>query len=1078
LADRLCTDLEKHNYDPWLDRSEIQAGDAWAFKIEKAIDRSDALLALWTPGSYYSRICRGEQSRALRKGKLVIPILAHAKADRPIYLEDVHYLDFTRGDYDTNFTQLVHSVENKVGVNWRSLSLRDRRRLEEDQELPIAATEITDAAASWEPIRKLANTQLKKFLDNLSIATRHGGVYEPNLFVPRVSQWNELDRYLASDSAGLIVLGPSGVGKTTLLCHWARKRSDDGHAILMYNCGEFINLDIDQEIAADLGFESQPSIHSALTWLDKAAARFTQKFVITFDSLNDFRGRNGEGPGELVKAIDYLINRLALENIRFILSCSTPTWTRLDRRDELRLHWNQYHQAGDGEHFLLLEKFTDDETKSAYRRYRQHFDLQTPFAELPSSIRLRLRDPFLLRLLAEVHQGRVISEESSDTALFQRYYEQRVRRRAGQFFLDKLVNYMRDQGRTALSVQHLVSSTPLGPDILSEEPDATYNRLLDNGILTEIPGNIFEDDLVKFTYPLIGAFVLAKQLLQRKQGIAQTIAELADQFDRFPIAWDTATTLLLLQHDRGVFAKYSDSSNPDLRELMSETLMRLHGIKPTLAKVILNELLESDSPESQRTALNAAYRIGPATRGLFLRASTSGSPTLRKAVKDTLYLIWRGSTYLSPESSLDTAYLIWRHDPEFTYGLMHELVERLEFRHPKRTIRILKFVMGLSITIYINHCEQKEVAQRTAELYYEIAVVKLRLKEIKLGKAPERVFFNVIAAIFAKRILHWMLLTELTPAEKFFRLPPEKRVGLKRLAPLLDPGKDINGKADLLVTMLQSETTSFRGVAAAVLAVHSYARFEAVKPLHRELFERLGPEGRLWQLLSFSVLLPQTPSEWTGFLEEMTARLFSEQPQLVFDQSSPILAVYDLAFVPLGLAYGKQGRKLPLFDKLLNEAEKTGARQRAIRIISGLAPLGFYYPRAVLRSLRPVIHKYEEPEYREALLTTLATMRTLHLDLVDDFLVRAGTGDAFRHQIAGAATIELIQRYIYLLGFYNNAVHYCLFYPKMRRTLAIGGLTLLADSPNAKAFVVDYAFEAMRMLREADFQLLEWTREE
>src|SRR5258705_13647398 len=45
------------------------------------------LLALMSPASYRSEICRAEQLRALRKSRRVIPVLVQTNAERPIWLE-------------------------------------------------------------------------------------------------------------------------------------------------------------------------------------------------------------------------------------------------------------------------------------------------------------------------------------------------------------------------------------------------------------------------------------------------------------------------------------------------------------------------------------------------------------------------------------------------------------------------------------------------------------------------------------------------------------------------------------------------------------------------------------------------------------------------------------------------------------------------------------------------------------------------------------------------------------------------------------------------------------------------------
>ncbi len=98
-AARLATFLQQNlevDHDVWLDTRRIEAGASWTVEIEKAIDHCDILLALLTPGSYASDICRAEQLRALRRGKRVIPLLAESGAVRPLHLETANYRDFTQ----------------------------------------------------------------------------------------------------------------------------------------------------------------------------------------------------------------------------------------------------------------------------------------------------------------------------------------------------------------------------------------------------------------------------------------------------------------------------------------------------------------------------------------------------------------------------------------------------------------------------------------------------------------------------------------------------------------------------------------------------------------------------------------------------------------------------------------------------------------------------------------------------------------------------------------------------------------------------------------------------------------------
>jgi WD40 repeat protein len=111
LAVRLHRDLTAAAFEVWLDTARLHGGDTWTLEIEQAIDRSQVVLALLTPASYTSGICRAEQLRSLRQGKCVIPILAAPGTDIPLHLEPKHYLDFTDDrSYDAAFRSLLADI--------------------------------------------------------------------------------------------------------------------------------------------------------------------------------------------------------------------------------------------------------------------------------------------------------------------------------------------------------------------------------------------------------------------------------------------------------------------------------------------------------------------------------------------------------------------------------------------------------------------------------------------------------------------------------------------------------------------------------------------------------------------------------------------------------------------------------------------------------------------------------------------------------------------------------------------------------------------------------------------------------
>lgn len=1070
LADRLDRDLRREGYETWLDRSEIDPGDGWALAIEQAIDASDGLLALLTRSSYTSQICRGEQSRALRKGKFVIPILVQRNADRPVYLEHVHYLDFTSARaYREAFQELIGAVREQGGMRWENLSERDRALLAEAEQAPL-----TTPLASWQGLYARAEQHTQKLLADLTGTAGRPGVCTPELYIARTAAEAAFERFLASDNLALALVGDTGAGKTNLLCHEGRELMAAGHAVFLYNGVTLLDPDIGQILSQDLSVDAVGALGQTLERIEDLARAAGRKVVVILDGLNDFRGRQNAEPEQLLRHLNNLIDDLPGCSLRLVFSCSSATWHRLDRQDALRqMRWSRFHRPDGADRPLTLHAFTPEELEAAYARYQESFALQTDFAQLPPSVRAVVREPLLLRLLAEAYGGKdePITEGALDVGVYRQYWEQRIRRPRDQRLVEDLAAEMLARRRASLAMPDLARHDPIGPEILSEDADSSFHRLLEQGVLTLTPGDLFVGDSIRFTHPTIGAYALARHLRGRHEATSSIVTMLVSQADAFSLAWDAAKALLLIADDTTTLAELAGASDPEKRELVAETLCRLHALKPAAAQDILQRLMDGDSEEARRTALRAAYGIGPATRELFLRAAMRGSPDLRQAAKDTLYLIWRHAMPHAEREIRDTLYIIWRHDADFTYGVLRDLLQRIRLRDVGSIGNTLEFIVDLSITIYINHCEREDVIRQTVDLYYDLTVDRLHLNRVNLGRTVEDLVLRAVAAAFSRPILKWMLFTDADQPERFFQLSREEREPLRRIGRAFDPAERLEDARADLKALLERDIPLFNGAAALALAVHSCSDFPAIEPLHRRLFDELGPHGRLWQLLGFGVLLPETPHSWTPLLEDFTRRLLEENFANLDGE-----AAADLVCVPLGLAYGKVRQPMDLYDEWLRDGLGGGARGRISRVLAGLGPVGFYFPDAVFETLRPFVLQLARDPYQQDFSTTLAVIRTLHFDAVDAFLAHAGVDEAFRRRVSVSADVSMVHRYIDLLGFYNNAVHFSVHYPRMRRAFSTGACELMATAGSPNEFIVEYAKVAIQLLRDADFRLLEWTR--
>ena len=1031
--------------DPWLDRADLVGGADWVQEIEKAIDESAVFLPVLTRAYHGSRFAPLELARAFRLRKPLIPLRFHPDADLGLFLERTQWIDFC--DPATQADSLRALIE----------------RIDDIRNGRAQAPGAPAAAAQWEGVRGHAERQTRRVITP--------AVFDPRLYVRRAAVEDQLVEFLAGSEGACILIGDSGTGKSSILFHLALDLIAQGHAVLTYDCSTLADTELDDDVARDLGVSELD-----LERLDAEAAAAGKNLVLIFDSISDYRGSERNGVQVLIRRLHTLVTRLPGRNVRVVLSCNTAAWDRLERTAPIRFDPAQFHHQ-DGDPFLRVAPFSDAERDEAYTRYREVFDLFSPVDALPPAVKERLREPVLLRMTAEAYRGvkQPLVAANLGLAIYRRYFDDRVSSGREILLVGQLADQMLARKTSALPMIDLARHETLGPEILNEDPASTYSVLLDRGVLQELRGDVRAGIVVKFAHTRVAAYALAVNLLQRGGNVAQTVAELVQQAAQFPLAWETARTLLLLSEDPAAFLTLAAASDPEQRALVADALVELHAQDPRMGTSLLQRLLDEKSEGTRRTALKAAYNIGPAARDFFLRAAVDGEQAMRESVKNTLYLIWRNESQGGRQVMAETLYLIWRRSPGFTYDFLKSLLGEIRLTNILNVKPAIEFILDLIITIYINHPEEPEVIEKTADLLYELSVGRLHMDRVNLGAVVDKVVVHAITRVFGQQVLDWMMFKDITPVQPFFRLPAERRAMLSAIADFYDPATKLADAHDTLLALLREELPIFGASAAMAIGIHASQNFAATEPLVRRLWDETGPAERRWLLHAFMVLFKGTPDEWVPFLEELTQRYVDEHREDFLVPPTPLARELDLNLVPLGLAYGKRGTGMPYFDRLLGDAIAANDMPLTARIIAALNAVGFYYPGAVFRVLEPAFAKLDDERVAAALVSTLATIRTLHFDAVDQFLNRVEAPETLRRRIDASADVALVHRFIRVLGFYNNGVHLSTKYPRMRRCFSAGSLRILSTAKNGVQFTVDYTLAALRMARESKFRAMEWT---
>ena len=460
--------------------------------------------------------------------------------------------------------------------------------------------------------------------------------------------------------------------------------------------------------------------------------------------------------------------------------------------------------------------------------------------------------------------------------------------------------------------------------------------------------------------------------------------------------------------------------------------------------------------ESRRTAFKAAYLMGDQGRELFIWLAGQDLPAARPAAVLSLYLRWR-------------------RDRPFVFGLLDDLARDVGLPPFGRRGRVLRFLGDLSITIYINHPDDDEVIRRTSLLWRRVLRGRLRLHRLLfLMRGP---ILGHIQAIISARTLRTAVLAEIQDPDALFHQSAEARERFLRIVPLVDPGEKVGTDAQRadVAALLESEILIHRVLAALVIAIHAVRDPERMRRFVDDLWRQVGAQGRMWSTLAYAVPLPGTPEAWVEQLEGMTRRLIEEHRATFLGQDDPLLARFDIVLLPLGLAYGKRGGGMPLFQELLERGLHEDPPV-AVRVIHGLAAVGVYYPHAVFEVLRVCADDLDRPETAEAFVDAMAAMRALHFDAVDLFLQQVGVPDAIRDRVSKQETSQLVSRCVHWIGYYSNAVHEGLNYPIMRKALLIDALESLGRARRASDFTRAHTPTLLNLLEATDFELIRWTK--
>lgn len=811
-----------------------------------------------------------------------------------------------------------------------------------------------------------------------------------NRYVPDVfSGRHELDalagEFSRSQHTGFILIGPSGYGKTNWLAHLAEERMGTGDLVLYYDA-RFLTLTFERDLARQVcGSDSSLSVFEAVLAMGREAHKNGKVVWILVDDLNAFRDL-GAAPADLLRRLEQIASSQEIQyavqadqcRLKVVITCRDHTWRQIIEDGLDALNWGNYFTNQP----IQISGFDAAEMAQAFQQYAKYFNVEFPALDIQAGVRSFFSHPLLLRLMAEIWQGRSIPEFHSELFVFRQYLSKALPNVSTRMMADRLVTMMLERGRSSIYLSDFpgmdIRNSPLG-------------QLLESGVLIAIERGL--DQVLSFAHARLFEYLIAEHLLlqfEKLNNDPMFLIDHARRVEEFPPLRGALIMALAIHGRAELFSTFAVSDAPGIRDLCMDGLVALHGENPQSAVSLAKQILALDSLDAKRAALRAVPFMDEEGYEVFYAAVDSPSETVRR-----LALI-----------SLDQ---LWRRDRQLAVRIMRRLIDEVKpqtaLTAPRKIQTLLRIIGWFS-----NYGMPQPVLDELDDLAHRLAVEKLKL--------PSSESAGILWPL-VKRILAWNTVSWPSDEDAIHEivrpdgLDERERIAFRSVLSTLRQGEA--GLGGVLIgdikILLQSRIDPARYPAHHQLALWLHFHPQEALSAIESIYDDLDGHARLWVIMAFLPLSARPasafPHNGLDLLEEFTARLAEENEPFFLEgvERGALRLLGEISFLPLGLRYIHAGKnKLPMLASLL--AASKAQPEKYAWILRLLAPLGWFHPREVFDFLSNAVDVSQTRDSR--LLEMLGSMHVFHPNLVDAFLQKQNVDEALRQRIRVYANIEQI----------------------------------------------------------------------
>jgi hypothetical protein len=454
------------------------------------------------------------------------------------------------------------------------------------------------------------------------------GIYLPEVYVPRRAVEDELDKFLSNERAGFLLLGESGIGKTSLLCHTASQLARRSFVTLYYSAADLDFDSLDGRILSDLALEG--TLDELLNSVGESGAG---PLVLIVDGVNEH-----SHVSRAVCRLNDLINAHPGGRFKVIFSLRTfhfrqvldgLSGARFDPEGESFFSRDIYHTArwagGEREtyqHVLARLRGDSLELAEMYEGYRtlggvasgaseRRFCPLTPFENLSRNVRDLISNPWHMRLVLEIYHGHEIPARIFSTDLMHEYCQRLIYDREDTAnFAEALVDAMCELTAASLTRSQLEANPALKGFMTGSAYDARatpFGRLVEDGVLVEYPElvrrGMFDTPTyrVQFAFDRVLEFLIANLVWSKGEPepkVIQILLSGSPEFAPFGGAVQVIWARSALRDGGDLILRCVDECDATVLRPLVSTLRELEAHGYEAYDRILATLAESDSQKS------------------------------------------------------------------------------------------------------------------------------------------------------------------------------------------------------------------------------------------------------------------------------------------------------------------------------------------------------------------------------------------------------------------------------------------------------------------------------------------------